>query len=98
MTNKFFFNADELYRFRTANHLSQEGLAKLLGITKIAVNRIEAHISDPSCETLANILFLYSVDGMVEFDRVFTHLPFDSSSNLDLERFFLPALGNRRPT
>ena len=93
MSKTFFFNADELYHFRTVNRLSQEALAAEIGISKMALNRIECHISDPSYDTLANIMYLYSVDGMVEFDRCFNHLPFDFPGRSD---FILPELGDRR--
>ena len=93
MAKTFFFNDDELYHFRVVNHLSQEALAHELGITKLALNRIECHISDPSADTLANICYLYSIDGMVEFDRLFNSLPFGLP---DPKKFILPELGDRR--
>ena len=93
MSKTFFFNADELYHFRVVNRLSQEQLALEIGITKLALNRIECHISDPSTDTLANIMYLYSVDGQVEFARLFNSLPFGLP---DPKNYILPVMGDRR--
>lgn len=96
MAKTFFFNLEQLYRFRVTNRLSMDQLAAELGISRSALQRLESGISDPSCDTLANLMWLYSVDGSVEFDRIFNHLSFGDP---EPPKYELPLLGPaRRPT
>ena len=43
----------ELMRRRKAKNLSQESLANMVGVTRNAVNRMEAETKDPSLATAA---------------------------------------------
>lgn len=95
MSKTFFFNTEQLYRFRVVNHLSMDDMAALLGISRLSYSRIENGTSDPSFDSLANIAYLYSVDGSVEFERLFNHIPFDGAFNI---KYFLPSLIDRRTT
>jgi transcriptional regulator with XRE-family HTH domain len=77
---------DELRRLREDRRMSQQGLADVAGVSKVAINQIEGGKRSPNVTTLEKLAEALDVEVADLFPKVQAPLPFEAQETAQAER------------